>query len=102
MMAEVFTNLNIIRYISYCHVTPRVMSCCIVYHVMSDLWLWGNLILAVRHLPLSISRLRVFTLMSCTGSVWSEVIMMSMVSMVSMVTVVIMVNMITMVIMVRR
>ena len=74
------------------------MSYCIVYHVMSDLWLWGNLILAVRHLPLSISRLRVFTLMSCTGSVWSEVIM----SMVSMVTVVIMVNMITMVIMVRR
>ena len=101
MMAEVFTNLNIIRYISYCHVKPRNMSCCIVYHVMSDLWLWGNLILAVRHLPLSISRLRVFTLMSCTGSVWSEVIM-SMVSMVSMVTVVIMVNMITMVIMVRR
>ena len=101
MMAEVFTNLNIIRYISYCHVTPRVMSCCIVYHLMSDLWLWGNLILAVRHLPLSISRLRVFTLMSCTGSVWSEVIM-NMVSMVSMVTVVIMVNMITMVIMVRR
>ena len=101
MMAEVFTNLNIIRYISYCHVTPRVMSCCIVYHLMSDLWLWGNLILAVRHLPLSISRLRVFTLMSCTGSVLSEVIM-SMVSMVSMVTVVIMVNMITMVIMVRR
>ena len=85
MMAEVFTNLNIIRYISYCHVKPRNMSCCIVYHVMSDLWLWGNLILAVRHLPLSISRLRVFTLMSCTESVWS-VVSMSMVSMVSMVT----------------